>query len=59
MKRGDLSGVRVYKFSMQNRQALLGYLFDQEAAVLTMISIGSRENYYRDMKRHLKERRSH
>lgn len=54
LKRGDLAGVRVYKFPMQNRQALLGYLFENESAVLTLVSIGSHENFYRDMKRHLK-----
>ncbi|MEX2515326.1 MAG: type II toxin-antitoxin system RelE/ParE family toxin [Gammaproteobacteria bacterium] len=57
LKRGDLSGVRVYKFNIQNQQILLGYLVDKTNSRLTLVSVGSHENFYRDMKQHLKTRR--
>lgn len=53
MKRGDLAGVRVHKFSVRSEQALLAYVFEREAAVLTLLALGSHENFYRDVKRSL------
>ena len=49
MKKGDLSGVRVYKFHMSNQQTLLAYKVDINE--VTLMSVGSHENFYRDMKR--------
>jgi mRNA-degrading endonuclease YafQ of YafQ-DinJ toxin-antitoxin module len=49
-KKGDLSGVRVYKFHMVNQLALLAYSYDQETPGLTLLALGSHENFYRDMK---------
>jgi mRNA-degrading endonuclease YafQ of YafQ-DinJ toxin-antitoxin module len=50
LKKGDLSSVRVYKFSMVNQQVLLAYLYDDIEPSLTFIAIGSHENFYRDLK---------
>lgn len=44
-KVGDLVGVRVYKFRMSSQLCLLAY------RVLDEDSIGSHENFYRDLKR--------
>lgn len=51
LKRGDLSGVRVYKFHMQKQTALLGYQYNEEQETILLMAIGSHENFYRDMKR--------
>ena len=48
-KRGDLSGVYVYKFKSNSQQMLLAYEFDPETRMLLLL--GSHENFYRDLKR--------
>ncbi len=50
-KKGDLSYLRVYKFKMVNQLTLLGYSFDDGELVLQLITLGSHENFYRDLKR--------
>lgn len=50
LKKGDLAGVRVCKFNMQNQLTLLGYRFIDEELCLLMLSVGSHENFYRDLK---------
>ena len=51
-KRGDLRGVFVYKFKMKTIQYLLAYRIVEEN--LGLIMIGPHQNYYRDLKKHLK-----
>lgn len=51
MKQGDLAGVQVYKFRMNNQLALLAYRFEAEIVTLYLLKIGSHENFYRDLKR--------
>lgn len=53
MKRGDLAGVRVYKFKMINQLTLLAYLWETDILTLTLLALGSHENFYRDLKRGL------
>ena len=48
-KKGDLAGVRVYKFGVRDRQYLLGYEHDRET--LFLLALGVHENFYRDIKR--------
>ena len=48
-KRGDLSGVYVYKFKSQPQLLLLAYAFDPQTRHL--ILLGTHENFYRDLKR--------
>jgi hypothetical protein len=48
-KRGDLTGVWVYKFKSNNQLMLLAYEYDPETRVLLLL--GSHENFYRDLKR--------
>lgn len=49
-KVGDLAGVRVYKFRMVNQLTLLAYLHETPADRLTLLTLGSHENFYRDLK---------
>ena len=48
-KRGDLSGVYVYKFKSQTQLMLLAYEFDPKTRHLLLL--GSHENFYRELKR--------
>jgi len=50
-KRGDLSFLRVYKFKMLKQEALLAYSYEDEKLIITLLAIGSHENFYRDLKR--------
>lgn len=50
-KKGDLSYLRVHKFKMNNQLTLLGYEYDDGEIVLTLMTVGSHENFYRDIKR--------
>jgi len=50
-KKGNLSWLRVYKFKVFGQLTLLGYNVEKiEEIVLTFVSIGSHENFYRDLK---------
>ena len=48
-KKGDLSGVFVYKFDCVNQLYLLAYEFDPSTRVLLLV--GTHENFYRALKR--------
>ena len=48
-KRGDLSGVYVYKFKSQTQLLLLAYEFYPQTRHLLLL--GTHENFYRDLKR--------
>ncbi|MFT6540512.1 MAG: mRNA-degrading endonuclease RelE of RelBE toxin-antitoxin system [Thalassolituus sp.] len=50
-KKGDLAFLRVYKFKMSKQLTLLGYSYEDGALVLELITLGSHENFYRDLKR--------
>ncbi len=50
LKVGDLAGIRVYKFRVDNRQCLLAYRQIDEST-LTLLMVGPHENFYRDLKR--------
>lgn len=52
-KRGDLSGGFVHKFKVKAVQFLLAYRFSKET--LELVMIGPRENYYRDLKKSIRE----
>jgi mRNA interferase RelE/StbE len=51
LKVGDLAGVQVYKYKFKNQQNLLAYRFIEEGHVLTLLALGSHENFYRDLKK--------
>ena len=50
-KKGDLDYLRVYKFKMVNQLTLLGYHYEDGSITLTLIAVGTHENFYRDAKR--------
>ena len=50
-KSGDLAEVQVYKFNMVRQKMLLAYQYQDEAGRLIFLSLGSHENFYRDLKR--------
>ena len=49
VKRGDLAGVYVYKFTSQSQLMFLAYEYDPQTRKLLLL--GSHENFYRDLKR--------
>ena len=50
-KKGSLSWLRVYKFKVQGQLVLLGYSVEEkDEYIITLASIGSHENFYRDLK---------
>ena len=53
-KKGDLKGVFIHKFRISKVMYLLSYRFIGDD--LELITIGSHENYYRDLKTYLNER---
>ncbi|HRQ60537.1 MAG TPA: type II toxin-antitoxin system RelE/ParE family toxin [Alphaproteobacteria bacterium] len=51
LKTGDLAGLRVHKFKMVGQLMLLAYTWENDVITLTLIGLGSHENFYRDLKR--------
>ena len=49
-KKGDLSGMYVYKFDCVNQQYLLAYEWEEGRRLL--IGLGPHENFYRNIKRY-------
>ena len=49
LKTGDLSEVRVYKFTMLKETVLLAYIYKNKQIIL--LAIGTHENFYRDLKK--------
>ena len=47
-KRGDLSGVFVYKFKIHHQEFLLAYEWDATQRLL--LALGVHENFYRELK---------
>ena len=49
-KKGSLSWLYVYKFKVLGQLTLLGYAVEKaKKIVLTLVDIGSHENFYRDL----------
>jgi len=53
LKKGDLKGFRVHKFSFKKNLFLIAYRF--QGSDLVFFMIGPHENFYRELKRYLKE----
>ena len=51
LKVGDLAGVRIYKFKMEQQLYLLAYESIEQELMLYLLKLGSHENFYRDLKR--------
>lgn len=52
-KTGKLSHIRVYKFKMTKQLTLLAYKYKKETITLTLLELGSHENFYRDLEKRL------
>jgi mRNA-degrading endonuclease YafQ of YafQ-DinJ toxin-antitoxin module len=50
LKKGDLAGIRVYKFQMVRQLTLLAYVYEESESKLLLHALGSHENFYRDLK---------
>ncbi len=53
LKTGDLEGFRVHKFTMGRQLTLIAYKVENDSLVL--YQVGSHENFYKNLKRYLKE----
>ena len=53
LKKGDLGGFRVYKFTKNRQLALMAY--KQEKDSLILYQVGPHENFYKNLKNYLKE----
>ncbi len=51
MKVGDLAGIQVFKYKHNTQENLLAYRFVEEEVLLTLIALGTHENFYRELKR--------
>lgn len=49
-KVGDLSGVLIHKFKINKQLALLSYTYTDSE--ITLLTFGSHENFYRDLKKY-------
>lgn len=49
-KRGDLSGLRVHKFKLNNQLMLLAYVYNETEDTLYLLKLDPHENFYRDLK---------
>jgi mRNA-degrading endonuclease RelE of RelBE toxin-antitoxin system len=49
-KVGDLAGVQVYKFRMDNQLCLVAYRV-MDADTVKLLMVGPHENFYRELKR--------
>jgi hypothetical protein len=54
-KKGALAGVRVHKFTHHHQLYLVGYLIEKGGG-LCLLALGSHENFYRDLQKHLSTR---
>ena len=50
-KTGELSDVLVYKFKMNKQLTLLAYTYEDQSITLTLLALGTHENFYRDLKK--------
>ena len=53
LKKGDLEGFRVYKFIMVRQLTLMAYKLENDSLVL--YQVGPYENFYRNLKKYLRE----
>ncbi len=50
-KTGDLSNILVYKFKMVKQLTLLAYTYEDQTITLTLLALGTHENFYRNLKK--------
>lgn len=52
-KKGDLSGFRVHKFKFREQEYLIAYRTESNCLIMYMID--THENFYRNLKRYIRE----
>ncbi|MDD2865458.1 MAG: type II toxin-antitoxin system RelE/ParE family toxin [Methylococcales bacterium] len=52
-KKGDLAKLRVFKFRSDGQLYLLGYTLEDSVRLIYLESVGTHENFYRDLKRNI------
>ena len=50
LKKGDLAGIRVYKFRLHHQLLLLAYLYREKESSIILLDVSSHENFYKDLK---------
>ena len=50
-KVGEIAGTLVYKFKMTEQETLLAYTYKKQTITLTLLDLGTHENFYRGLKR--------
>ncbi|EKD53951.1 MAG: hypothetical protein ACD_60C00137G0015 [uncultured bacterium] len=50
LKKGDLAGIRVYKFYLHNQLILLAYYYNNGNEI-TLLSLGTHQNFYKNLKK--------
>ena len=50
-KIGNLGGIQVYKFKLNKQPVLLAYEWRSSRKILTILALGSHENFYRNLDR--------
>ena len=53
LKAGDLKNFRIYKFIMNRQVTLIAYKLEDDS--LIFYQVGTHENFYKNLKRYLKE----
>ena len=53
IKKGDLKGFRVHRFTMGRQLTLMAYRVENDSLVL--YQVGPHENFYKSLKKYLKE----
>ncbi|MBW1728799.1 MAG: type II toxin-antitoxin system RelE/ParE family toxin [Deltaproteobacteria bacterium] len=53
IKKGDLKGFRVHRFTMGRQLTLMAYKVENDSIVL--YQVGPHENFYKSLKKYLKE----
>ena len=51
LKKGTLAGVRVHKYKVKAQQYLLAYTHDSNQNTITLLAVGTHENFYRDLEK--------
>ena len=49
LKKGDLAGIRVYKFHVHKQLMLLAYKYNKKE--IALLSLSTHENFYRNLKK--------
>ena len=52
-KIADLSDFRVHKFKINKQEVLLAYTHTEITSTVTLYALGSHQNFYRDLKKHI------